>query len=224
MSELRHKSAVFFDMDGTLIDSETLTKPTIIALCNELSVPEVDIDYTQFYGGPWSDIERMLVQNYPKIEGKIDISARLQAIYHELLSVEQPPLIPGSKETLIAISKLVPVGIVTSSGRQSAAETVRRMEIADHVRFYMGIEDYENGKPEPDGYLKAAELLHVDPETCLVFEDSVTGIQAAKNAGMTVVAVTFRCADIETATELADMAIRDYYDLSKDFFIKEAAD
>lgn len=217
MTNLGRRSAVFFDMDGTLVDSETLTEPTIIALCNELGVPEIDIDCTRFFGGPWSDIERTLIQHYPQIDGKTDISARLQAIFHKLLSDEQPPVIPGARETLIAISKCMPVAIVTSSGRQSAAETVRRMEIADHVSFYMGFEDYENCKPEPDGYLKAAEVMHVEPENCLVFEDSVAGIQAAKNAGMAVVAVTHRCADIGTATDLADMTIRDYTDLDEDF-------
>ena len=218
MSELGRMSAVFFDMDGTLVDSETLTEPTVVALCNELGVHEVDIDCTQFFGGPWLEVERTLIQYYPQIDGITDITARLQELFHNLLRDERPPLIPGSREAVIAISKLMPVAIVTSSGRESAAETIRRMEIADDITFYLGFEDYENGKPEPDGYLKAAEKLHVDPKKCLVFEDSIPGIQAAKNAGMAVIAVTHRCPDVETASELADRVIRDYSDLGQDFF------
>ena len=218
MSELGRMSAVFFDMDGTLIDSETLTEPTIVALCKELGIHDVDIDCTQFFGGPWLEVERTLIQYYPQIDGKTDISARLQELFHNLLRDEPPPLIPGSREMVIEISKLMPVAIVTSSGRESAAETARRMGIADDISFYLGFEDYENGKPEPDGYLKAADALQVDPMKCLVFEDSIPGIQAAKNAGMAVIAVTHRCPDIETATELADRVIRDYSDLGQDFF------
>ena len=218
MPELGRMSAVFFDMDGTLIDSETLTEPTIVALCKELGIHDVDIDCTQFFGGPWLEVERTLIQYYPQIDGKTDISARLQELFHNLLRDEPPPLIPGSREMVIEISKLMPVAIVTSSGRESAAETARRMGIADDISFSLGFEDYENGKPEPDGYLKAADALQVDPKKCLVFEDSIPGIQAAKNAGMAVIAVTHRCPDIETATELADRVIRDYSDLGQGFF------
>ncbi|NQV85656.1 MAG: HAD family hydrolase [Woeseiaceae bacterium] len=217
MTNLGRKSAVFFDMDGTLVDSETLTEPTVVALCNELGIGDVDIECSQFFGHSWLEVERRIISYYPQIDGRINIPARMQELYHELLRDMQPPLIPGSRETLIAISKRLPVAIVTSSGRESAAETVRRMDIADHVSYYAGFEDYQNCKPEPDGYLKAAEVLQVDPKLCLVFEDSVAGIQAAKNAGMAVVAVTYRCANIKTATELADMAIRDYSDLDENF-------
>ena len=121
MSELGCMSAVFFDMDGTLIDSETLTEPTIVALCKELGIHDVDIDCTQFFGGPWLEVERTLIQYYPQIDGKADISARLQELFHNLLRDEPPPLIPGSRETVIEICKLMPVAIVTSSGRESAA-------------------------------------------------------------------------------------------------------
>ena len=218
MSELERMSAVFFDMDGTLVDSETLTEPAVVALCNELGIREVDIECTQFYGGPWSDVERTLIQTYPQIDGKTDISARLQELYHDLLCDQQPAEIPGSRQALIAISNLMPVAVVSSSGRESIAETIRRMNIADHVSFYAGFEDYENCKPAPDGYLRAADVLQVEPKNCLVFEDSIPGIQAAKNAGMAVIAVTHRCTDIEIATDLADMAIRNYSDLSEDFY------
>jgi sugar-phosphatase len=211
-------SAVFFDMDGTLIDSETLTEPTVVALCRELGVHDVNIDFTRFYGRSWLEVERRLTRYYPQLAGRTDIPARLQELYHEFLRDERPPLIPGSRDALIAVSELMPIAIVSSSGRESIAVTIRRMDIADNVSYFAGFEDYENCKPEPDGYLRAAEVLQVDPKNCLVFEDSVVGIQAAKNAGMAVVAVTHRCADIETATDLANMAILDYSDLGKDFF------
>ena len=218
MSKLKNIAAVLFDMDGTLVDSETLTEPVIVALCSEFGIHDVAIDCSQFFGLSWLEIERRLIAYYPQIAGKPDLPAHLQALFHTLLRDEPPPLIRGSRESLLAASQYLPVAVVSSSGRESVEETIRRMNIADAVSFYAGFEDYQNCKPEPDGYLKAAEELQVEPADCLVFEDSVVGIRSAKNAGMKTIAVTHRCADIETVTELADMTIRDYADLDASFF------
>ena len=204
-------------MDGTLVDSETLTEPTVVTLCQELGIENVDIECTQFFGHSWLEIERRIIAYYPQLAGKIDFPARMQSLFNDLLISMQPPLINGSRETLIAASQIMPVAIVSSSGRESISETIRRMDVAENVSFYAGFEDYDKCKPEPDGYLKAAEMLNIDPAECLVFEDSVTGIQSAKNAGTQVVNISFRCADRETAARLADMVIRDYTDLPPDF-------
>lgn len=217
MSLIKKVSAIFFDMDGTLVDSETLTEPTVVTLCEELGIENVDIECTQFFGHSWLEIERRIIAYYPQLAGKIDFPARMQSLFNDLLISMQPPLINGSRETLIAASQIMPVAIVSSSGRESISETIRRMDVAENVSFYAGFEDYDKCKPEPDGYLKAAEMLNIDPAECLVFEDSVTGIQSAKNAGTQVVNISFRCADRETAARLADMVIRDYTDLPPDF-------
>ncbi len=92
------------------------------------------------------------------------------------------------------------------------------MEIAEHISFYAGAEDYAESKPAPDGYLKAADVLQKEVSECLVFEDSIVGMQSAKNAGMQVIAVTHRCNDISAANEIADLTITDYSDLDDGFF------
>jgi sugar-phosphatase len=217
MPIIKKVSAVFFDMDGTLVDSETLTEPTVVTLCEELGIENVDIECTQFFGHSWLEIERRIITYYPQLSGKADFPARMQSLFNELLISMQPPLIKGSRKMLIAASQIMPVAVVSSTGRDSITETIRRMGVAENVSFYAGFEDYEKCKPEPDGYLKAAEMLDIDPAECLVFEDSVAGIQSAKNAGMQVVNISFRCADKETAAKLADLIVVDYTDLPADF-------
>ena len=215
---IRNVSAVFFDMDGTLIDSETLTGPSVASLCHELGVNNVEIDPTLLYGLAWVDIEQILLEHHPQLRGQADIPARLQQILHDMLRDRPPPLIRNSREAVIAASRAMPVAIISSSGRESIEATIHRMDIAANVSYYAGFEDYDRCKPEPDGYLQAAQTLEVDAGDCLVFEDSVVGIQAAKRAGMRVVAITHRCHDIETASELADLAIKDYSLLDEGFF------
>ncbi len=218
MTAIRNISATFFDMDGTLIDSEMLTGPAIEALCRERGITDVGLDYSVFYGVAWLEIERALIDRHPQMAGETQIATRLHEIYHEMLLSERPPLIRKSRESVVAANQLMPTAIVSSSGRASIEETIRRMEIADHINFYAGAEDYAESKPAPDGYLKAADVLQTKTSECLVFEDSIVGIQAAKNAGMHVIAITHRCNDIASAKEIADLTITDYSELNDGFF------
>ncbi len=218
MIAIKNISATLFDMDGTLVDSETLTAPAIEALCHELGVDEVGLDCSVFYGIAWRDIERALLKQHPQISGKTDIAMRLHEIYHGMMRDQPPPLIRNSRESVIAANQLMPTAIVSSSGRESIELTIRRMDIADNINYYAGAEDYAESKPAPDGYLKAADVLQVEARECLVFEDSIVGIQSAKNAGMQVVAITHRCNDVRGASEIADLVITDYTDLDDGFF------
>lgn len=218
MIAIKNISATLFDMDGTLVDSETLTEPAIVALCRELGVDDVGLDCSLFFGVAWREIERALLQQHPQMSGKADIAVRLHEIYHQMMRDEPPPLIRNSRESVIAANQLMPTAIVSSSGRESIELTIRRMDIADKVTYYAGAEDYAASKPAPDGYLKAADVLQVEASECLVFEDSIVGMQSAKNAGMQVVAITHRCNDIGGATEIADLVISDYADLDDGFF------
>ena len=218
MIPIKNISATLFDMDGTLVDSETLTEPAIEALCHELGVDDVGLDCSMFFGIAWLEIERALLDRHPQMTGKADIATRLHEIYHQMLTDEPPPLIRNSRESVIAANRLMPTAIVSSSGRQSIEETIRRMDIADNINYYAGAEDYAASKPAPDGYLKAAEMLQTEAGECLVFEDSIPGMQSAKNAGMQIVAITHRCNDIPAAREIADLVITDYSELDDGFF------
>ena len=133
MSLIKKVCAILFDMDGTLVDSETLTEPTVVSLCEELGIENVDIECTQFFGQSWWEIERGIIACYPQLAGKTDFPARMQSLFDDLVISNKPPLINGSREILIAASQIMPVAIVSSSGRDSISETIRRMNVAEHV-------------------------------------------------------------------------------------------
>jgi len=220
MAIIRNVSAVIFDMDGTLIDSEIFTAQAVATLLHESSVFDVDIDDSEFAGVSWENIAQRLVEQVPQLSKRRDIPSRLHDIFQALLKNDPPVFINMARETVLAASSLFPTAIVSSSNRDSIEETIRRMDIEANIKVYIGAEDSKAGKPFPDGYLKAAELLGVKACECLVFEDSVTGIQAARNAGMQVVAITHSSSDIDKVTNLADMAIRDFSELEKQFFVR----
>ena len=218
MTRIRNVSAVLFDMDGTLVDSEIFTAQAVKMLCGELGIDNVDIDCSPFEGTSWELIAQEIIRHYPSLAGTEALPTRLHEIYHHLLIIDPPAIIRKAREAVVAAHRMMPTAIVSSSNRESIEEVMRRMEIAAHISYYAGAEDCDNGKPAPDGYLKAAKFLQTDVSKCLVFEDSITGIQAARNAGMQVVAVTHGSNNVDQVSGMADMAIRDYSELGDHFF------
>ncbi len=218
MVNISNISAVIFDMDGTLVDSEVLTEPAIMAFCHENGIDDVNIDCSEFFGASWASIEQHLVDCYPQLAGNPKIATRLHEIFHKMGQDSPPALIHKARESVIAAHALMPTAIISSSFRQSIEETIRRMGIEQHVTYYAGAEDYRDEKPAPDGFLKAAEVLQARPQNCLVFEDSIAGIRAAKAAGMQVVAITHRSNNVRLATKLADLAVTDFSGFDENFF------
>ena len=90
--------------------------------------------------------------------------------------------------------------------------------LAEQTAFVLGAGEYEHGKPAPDGYLKAAEILGVYPEDCIVVEDSTVGVQAGVAAGMRVIALDRRTDFPQTFTGqtwlVSDLA---QFDFEKEF-------
>lgn len=81
------------------------------------------------------------------------------------------------------------LGLASSSPRSLIDAAAEGLGIAELLQVTVSTEEVERGKPEPDGFLRAAELLGVDPGRCVAVEDSENGILSALNAGMTVVVV-----------------------------------
>ena len=207
-----------FDMDGTLVDSEHYTALSVQAFFAEKNMRNVDIDCSEFDGLSWENIAQAMVEQAPEIGIIPNIAERLHANFQRLLTETPPPPIKQARAAVIAAHTHMLVAIVSSSLRESINETIRNMNIQAFVSCYAGADDYKKAKPAADGYLHAAKVLNVNPQFCLVFEDSVTGMQAAKNAGMQVVAITQSAHDKTASAGLADMSIRDYSELPDAFF------
>ena len=86
-------------------------------------------------------------------------------------------------------SQEFPIGLATNSPRKLIDIALYRLRIIDFFDVLVSVEDVKNGKPEPDIYHEAALRLGVNEPDCVVFEDSINGMTAAKRAGMTVIVV-----------------------------------
>lgn len=216
--------AVVFDMDGTLIDSEGLTEQAIASLLASHGITPVDDDETRYHGLTWAAIAAILNRDHPQLAGAAS-GAALQAHFHASFVAEPPPLIEGAREAVLAAADRHRVAIASSSNRESVEHLVDRLRLHDAIGVRVCAEDCQHSKPHPECYLEAAARLGCDPARCLVFEDSLAGLRAARAAGARTVAITHgkSAAQLEQVRPLADLRVRDYTELPADFFEHIAA-
>ena len=178
--------AILFDLDGTLVDTETLAVAAGLAAFAAAGHP-VDMEFMhRLVGidGPTS--ARIIAAHRPNLDlahfdtiWRADFNARM----HESLALK-----PGVTELLTHATHL-PRALVTSSRRVEAHAKLGMVGLHTTFAQVVTVDDVTHAKPHPEPYLLAATLLGVSPTRCLVFEDSEAGAQAAHRAGMVVVQV-----------------------------------
>lgn len=219
--------AVLFDMDGTLVDSESLTERAMLALLAERDLDTTNLDLVQFHGVTWRRIANRLLELYPDVAPDTDhLANEIEARFQLLFEQHPPDLIPGAEDAFRDAASIFPTTttIVTGSESRAVEVLLDRTGLRDVCVGYTSCDQYRLSKPDPQSYLMAAERLRVAPGSCLVFEDSLPGMQAARAAGMSCIAITCGvAARVLQAQTHADDGIDDYLSLPPGFFEHIAA-
>lgn len=178
--------AILFDMDGTLVDSTEIVERAWGGWAARHKIPLSDV-LTFSHGRPTiSTLERFR----PGQDHSDDL--RELAEFEET-QTEGILAVPGAAEVLQALRRQDhPWAVVTSAWR-TLAETRVLAAGLPLPRVMVPIDDIENGKPDPEGFLHAAAELGVAAEECIVFEDTRPGIDAGLRAGMQVVGLLTTC-------------------------------
>jgi beta-phosphoglucomutase family hydrolase len=186
MKNLHHEyDGLIFDLDGTLAD----TMPThFVAWSQSMAEHGLVLSEERFYalgGVPASEIIELLAKEQGKVVDAVAIAEAKEALFMGLLASVQPV---ASVQAIAEFHREhLPMAIATGSPKWVAERILKSLGIRDWFAAVVGSECVANSKPAPDAYLRAAELLGVDPQRCHAFEDTALGIQAAQNAGMAVV-------------------------------------
>lgn len=178
--------AIFFDMDGVLIDSENHWLEVGNKLVERWVTNWSKSDYPKVMGLSVEPLYNLLVSDYgleaPLSDFLDDYSASIESIY-----LEKTQLIPGVIDLLEDISGRYRTAIVTSSNSKNIDIVNDRFKLGKYFEKMMSISDFScEGKPAPDVYIEAAKCLGVNTKNVLAIEDSSVGVQSAHSAGMTV--------------------------------------
>ena len=181
--------AVIFDMDGTLIDSESVYIAAMQDAAGTLGLAlPIDLCHAMV-GVPSHECNLMLQEHYgPGFDLTVFRGHFSKSVQRRMS--ERVPMKPGVVELLDFLrDRGLPLAIATSAGRATAERNLGRAGLLDRFDALATRDDVEHPKPAPDLYLEAAKRLGVAPERCVAFEDSSIGIIAAHAAGMRAVMV-----------------------------------
>jgi len=185
----RGVQAVVFDMDGLLLDTETVYQAAMIEAGRAFGVDFTAATYRSMVGKTNPECAGMLRDLYGQTFPVEDYFKRTWADVEIILEAEVR-LKTGVMEILDYLDALgLPRAIATSNSRQAAERYLGRFDLFKRFHAVVAHADVARHKPHPDPYLEAARRLNVHPTLCLALEDSHPGVRAAHAAGMMTVMV-----------------------------------
>lgn len=201
---MRPFKAVLWDMDGTLIDSEHVAVDALRAALEEVGIPPIPDLLDRVVGRPADELYRWFVRDFGLSLDPVAWERRKH--HHHFAASERIVAFPAA---LAVFRQLEGIGIaqaiVTNSDRLIMDTQLRLVGLARPGMLTVARNDVRVGKPDPEGYLRAAWLLNREPEECLVVEDSPSGVAAGQAAGMVVNIVPHAPVMVTGATRLASM-------------------
>jgi sugar-phosphatase len=210
--------AALFDLDGTLVDSEIHTDTAIRVIAERHGVAGFALPHTETRGRTWGHVAGVMRSRAGTAVDADTLASELLQYWTEIAADVTP--VPGSPAALREAVKHLKLAVVSSSPRAVIDSFLDKLGVADCVgrSARIGGDAVRASKPDPDGFLKGAAALGVEPDDCLVFEDSRAGLEAARAAGMRSMFIMCCAADVPVNQGLATASCTDFTRLPPRFW------
>ena len=215
-SDSRLPSALIFDMDGVLVDSNPFHVQKWIEFLHERGIPYKAEDLPKQILGSRNDtaFRRFFGRDLP--EGEIEkLSEDLEARFRAAFRPHAQPLL-GLKTLMDECrAEGIPLAVASSAMTKNVDFVVDTLKLRSYFASIVTGDDVSRPKPDPEIYIQAAERLTLAPAKCVAFEDSFVGIESAKRASMKCVAIasTFPAEELRRQTP-ADLVVNGFEELS----------
>ena len=209
-------SALIFDMDGVLVDSNPFHVQKWIEFLHERGIPYNAEDLPKQILGSRNDtaLRRFFGRDLPK--GEIEkLSEDLEARFRAAFRPHAQPLL-GLKTLMDECrAEGIPLAVASSAMTKNVDFVVDTLKLRSYFASIVTGDDVSRPKPDPEIYIQAAERLTLAPAKCVAFEDSFVGIESAKRASMKCVAIasTFPAEELRSQTQ-ADLVVKNFEELS----------
>lgn len=182
-------SAIFFDLDGLLVNTEALHWKAYQDMCSKNGC-RLDWDFTTYYSiasRSANGVRDRLFHEMPalfKEKTWEELYQEKRKALQDHIAHDAVPLMPGVEEVLLSLAEVnVPIAVVTHSPKPFVDHIRKQHDCFSVIQEWFTRECYSNPKPAPDGYLYACDFFGVEPSTVIGFEDSLRGIEALTGAG-----------------------------------------
>jgi HAD superfamily hydrolase (TIGR01509 family) len=209
--------AAFFDMDGLFLDSEPQWHLSQQEICARYGYSWDDDDQRVCIGGPLSRVGDYISERCAHDMTGPEVVSELTEMMLVKLS-SNAILMPGAFAAVNRVREIMPVALVSASPRNLMDAALSTLP-SGFFSFTISADDVERTKPFPDPYLLAAKRMNESPNECVVFEDSLTGVSSALDAGCSVIAVPHyvdvidsqRVRVIQTLEKVDSQMLSDFY-------------
>lgn len=186
-------NALIFDMDGTMVHNMPFHNKALVDTLAEAGV-QLPSDMTEFYnsiyGKKTAEVFRVMLGSQMKDDEVMYWGERKEILYREQYAKYREPL-PGLLQLLERANTLgLPMAVASASSPQNISFILDDLNLRRHFKIVMSGNDVQYGKPNPEIFIKSAKSMGVEPSDCLVFEDAMNGIDAARLANMDAVFIS----------------------------------